>query len=166
MRIHHLNCGCMCPLGGRMWDGVSHGLRARLVCHCLLIETDDGLVLVDTGFGTRDVDHPYERLSPLFVYSNNIQFDRRDTALEQIEDLGSNEVEEYVLVYPDRANIAEGRLSILAPVGTALIGARSGAIVDWPTPGGIRRLKIHRVTPPDDAPAAARSPSAVFTASR
>ena len=68
-------------------------------------------------------------------------------ARAQIEDLGTNEVEEYVLVYPDRANIAEGRLSILAPVGTALIGARSGAIVDWPTPGGIRRLKIHRVTP-------------------
>jgi glyoxylase-like metal-dependent hydrolase (beta-lactamase superfamily II) len=103
MRIHHLNCGCMCPLGGRMWDGVSHGLRARLVCHCLLIETDDGLVLVDTGFGTRDVDHPYERLSPLFVYSNNIQFDRRDTALEQIQDLGfsAGDVRHIVLTHLD-----------------------------------------------------------------
>ncbi len=43
---------------------------------------------------------------------------------------------------------AAGRLSILAPIGTALIGFREGSIVDWPTPGGIRRLKIHRVTQP------------------
>jgi hypothetical protein len=38
MRIHHLNCGCMCPVGGRLWDGVSRGLTANLVCHCQLIE--------------------------------------------------------------------------------------------------------------------------------
>ena len=83
----------------------------------------------------------------------------------QIEDLGTNEVEDYTLVYPDQANIAEGRLSILAPVGTALLGYRTGAIVDWPTPGGIRRLKIHRVTPPHDGPAIP-SPAVAFTASR
>ena len=48
MKIHHLNCGCMCPLGGAFYDGFSKGLKAHLVCHCLLIETDrDGLVLVD-----------------------------------------------------------------------------------------------------------------------
>ncbi len=45
MRIHHLNCGCMCPVGGRLWDGASRGATARLVCHCLLIETDQGLAL-------------------------------------------------------------------------------------------------------------------------
>ena len=59
MRIHHLNCGCMCPVGGRLWDGVSRGPTAQLVCHCLLVETDSGLVLVDTGFGLRDVEEPY-----------------------------------------------------------------------------------------------------------
>ena len=40
MRVHHLNCGCMCPLGGALMDGVSSGPTARLACHCLLIETD------------------------------------------------------------------------------------------------------------------------------
>jgi hypothetical protein len=50
MKIHHLNCGCMCPFGGAFYDGFSKGLHAHLVCHCLLIETDrDGLILVDTG---------------------------------------------------------------------------------------------------------------------
>ena len=58
MRIHHLNCGTCCPVGGRMFDGCSDSAFGRLVCHCLLIETDEGLVLVDTGFGMKDVDHP------------------------------------------------------------------------------------------------------------
>jgi glyoxylase-like metal-dependent hydrolase (beta-lactamase superfamily II) len=89
MRVHHLNCGCMCPLGGALMDGASSGPTARLACHCLLVETDrDGLVLVDTGFGTRDVTEPYSRLSPLFIYLNRIQFDPSDTALHQIEALG------------------------------------------------------------------------------
>ncbi|MFP3577877.1 hypothetical protein SB752_32900, partial [Brevibacillus sp. SIMBA_040] len=63
MRVHHLNCGCMCPLGRALFDGYSRGLTASVVCHCVLIETGtNGLILVDTGFGQQDVQHP-ERLS-------------------------------------------------------------------------------------------------------
>ena len=40
MRIHHLDCGPMRPLGGALMDGVSPGLVGRLTCHCLAIETD------------------------------------------------------------------------------------------------------------------------------
>ncbi len=81
MRIHHLNCGCMCPLGGRLFDGRSRGVYAHIVCHCLAVETDAGLVLVDTGFGPRDFRNPVERLSGLFVEMNNIVFDRRYTVV-------------------------------------------------------------------------------------
>lgn len=89
MRIHHLNCGCMCPIGGALFDGFSRGLTAQLVCHCLLIETDrDGLVLVDTGFGQEDVEHPSHRLSRFFRYFNNIRLEHRYTALQQIKQLG------------------------------------------------------------------------------
>ena len=85
MRIHHLNCGCMCPVGGRLWDGVSRGPTAQLVCHCLLVETDaSGLVLVDTGFGSRDVEDPYGRLSPLFIHMNRIRLEHRYTALAEV----------------------------------------------------------------------------------
>jgi glyoxylase-like metal-dependent hydrolase (beta-lactamase superfamily II) len=104
MRIHHLNCGCMCPVGGKLWDGVSRGLTAHLVCHCLLVETDrDGLVLVDTGFGSQDVERPYERLSPLFIHANRIQFDHRDTALEQVRERGFSpqDVRHIVLTHLD-----------------------------------------------------------------
>ena len=54
--IHHLSCGTLCPRGARLVSGEG-GLRerARLVCHCLLIEGAEGLVLVDTGFGLDDV---------------------------------------------------------------------------------------------------------------
>ncbi len=103
MHIHHLNCGCMCPLGGALFDGFSRGLTAHLVCHCLLIETDRGLVLIDTGFGLQDVQSPYARLSPFFVHFNNIQFDRKYTAIEQVKQLGfsANDVRHIVLTHLD-----------------------------------------------------------------
>ncbi|GAA5036220.1 hypothetical protein [Actinopolymorpha pittospori] len=61
MRVHHLNCGTMRPLGGRLIDGRGGFLhRAELVCHCLLVETGDELVLVDTGMGSPSVERPGE----------------------------------------------------------------------------------------------------------
>lgn len=88
MRIHHLNCGLMAPLGGALFDGVSNGATAKLTCHCLLLETDQGLVLVDTGFGMKDVREGSRRISPIFVYVDNIQFDPELTAVRQIAALG------------------------------------------------------------------------------
>ena len=63
MRVHHLNCGTMRPPGGRLVDG-GPGVfrRAEVVCHCLLVETGTGLVLIDTGFGTPADDRPAQWL--------------------------------------------------------------------------------------------------------
>jgi glyoxylase-like metal-dependent hydrolase (beta-lactamase superfamily II) len=93
----------MCPIGGALFDGFSRGLTARLVCHCLLVETDQGLVLIDTGFGLRDIKSPYSRLSPFFIHFNGIQFDRKYTALDQIERLGfsASDVRHIVLTHLD-----------------------------------------------------------------
>ena len=66
----------------------------------------------------------------------------------EFEDLGTGEVEDYTVTFPERARVEEKRLSILAPIGIALIGCRVGDIVQWATPGGLRQLKIRRVTPP------------------
>ena len=56
MRIHHINTGTMCPIGRRFVNGTgSIFQRARMVCHCLLVETHDGLALVDTGIGLGDI---------------------------------------------------------------------------------------------------------------
>jgi glyoxylase-like metal-dependent hydrolase (beta-lactamase superfamily II) len=93
MRIHHLNCGTDCPIGGALFDGRSKGLLGHLVCHCLLIETDaHGLVLVDTGYGLRDVAHPHRHPQPRITLPwrlmLNIRLHERDTAIRQIEALG------------------------------------------------------------------------------
>jgi regulator of nucleoside diphosphate kinase len=74
------------------------------------------------------------------------------------EDLGTSELEEYTITFPEKADVERHRISILAPIGTALIGCRVGDVVQWSTPGGIRRLKVRRVT----APAAETSAPAVF----
>jgi glyoxylase-like metal-dependent hydrolase (beta-lactamase superfamily II) len=103
MRIHHLNCGTCCPVGGRLFDGRSNGPLGHIVCHCLLIETDAGLVLVDTGFGTRDVDHPRRRLSPFFLTLNNMQLRKEETAIAQVRRLGFDpaDVRHIVLTHLD-----------------------------------------------------------------
>ena len=56
------------------------------------------------------------------------------------------EFEEYIITFPERADVAKKRVSILAPIGTGLIGCREGNVVTWTTPGGVRRLRICRVT--------------------
>lgn len=59
MIIHHLDAGTMCPALGRL-IGNGRGLgRGTMVCHCLVIETaKDGLIVVDTGFGTQECERP------------------------------------------------------------------------------------------------------------
>src|SRR3954449_5591160 len=66
MKMPHLNCGAMQPYGGALFDGDTRGLGpANLTCHCLLLETSIGLVLVDTGTVSRHAVDAARRLSPL-----------------------------------------------------------------------------------------------------
>lgn len=88
IRIHHLNCGTMCPYGGRLMSGQGGVFEAsEMCCHCLLIETDGGLVLVDTGIGTDDVANP-ARMGTAFRALTRPQFRLEETARAQIERLG------------------------------------------------------------------------------
>jgi regulator of nucleoside diphosphate kinase len=66
----------------------------------------------------------------------------------EFEDIETGEVDEYTITFPERADVDAGRMSILAPIGIALIGCRVGSVVKWSTPGGIRQLKVRRVTAP------------------
>ncbi|HEX8214524.1 MAG TPA: MBL fold metallo-hydrolase [Allosphingosinicella sp.] len=108
MKIHHLNCGTDCPVGGALFDGRSLGLTGRLVCHCLLIETPgSGLVLIDTGYGLKDVHHPHgepdERITRTMRTMLNIRFREEETALRQIDALGLSpaDVRHIVLTHLD-----------------------------------------------------------------
>lgn len=89
MRVHHLNCVSACPLGGLLMDGFSKdALRGRLTSHCMLLETPEGLVLVDTGYGLRDVHDPHGRLAEFFLAMNKPELREEMTAIRQIERLG------------------------------------------------------------------------------
>jgi len=51
----------------------------------------------------------------------------------------------YTLVFPEDADISKGLISVLAPLGTALLGRRQGDLFETRVPGGIRRLRVERV---------------------
>jgi glyoxylase-like metal-dependent hydrolase (beta-lactamase superfamily II) len=88
MAIHHLNCGTLCPYGGRLVTGEAGLTGAEICCHCLLIEAAGQLVLVDTGLGAEDVAHPYRRLGVAFAAALRPRAERWETALEQVRELG------------------------------------------------------------------------------
>jgi regulator of nucleoside diphosphate kinase len=60
-------------------------------------------------------------------------------------DLDTREEEIYTLVYPENADSAEGKISVLAPIGTAMLGYRVGDVFEWDVPAGKRRLKVDRI---------------------
>jgi regulator of nucleoside diphosphate kinase len=65
-------------------------------------------------------------------------------------DLTGGSRREITLVYPHEAAPGIGKISVLAPLGTALLGYRQGDEVEWLMPGGIRRLRIESVRSPDE----------------
>ncbi|MFI9407942.1 MBL fold metallo-hydrolase [Nocardia sp. NPDC052316] len=77
MKVHHLNCGTMRPIA----------TPGGLVCHVLLIETERGLVLVDSGLGVHDARAPGQRFGPgrFFVRP---RFDPNEAAINQIQRMG------------------------------------------------------------------------------
>ncbi|MCP3801080.1 MBL fold metallo-hydrolase [Allokutzneria sp. A3M-2-11 16] len=84
MRVHHLNCGSLAPPFRKLVNG-DGGLfaRAELVCHCLLVETGSGLVLVDTGVGI----HPGATTGE-FRRGMRPSMRASETAIEQVRALG------------------------------------------------------------------------------
>lgn len=62
-----------------------------------------------------------------------------------ITDTESGEKTTYTLVFPSAANISENKLSIMAPLGMALLGYRTGDIIEWPVPSGVRKLKVDQI---------------------
>jgi regulator of nucleoside diphosphate kinase len=63
----------------------------------------------------------------------------------RLRDLQSDDVYTFTLVYPADADVQAGKVSVLAPLGSALLGARAGHEVTWESPAGPRRAKIVRV---------------------
>jgi regulator of nucleoside diphosphate kinase len=60
----------------------------------------------------------------------------------EIEDVESGETESYTLTLPAQADFDQGRLSVLTPIGAGLLGYGEGDEIEWPTPGGLRRIRV------------------------
>lgn len=88
LEIHHLNCLTMCPPGRRLLRGEGGWTEpAEVVCHCLLVETGRGLVLVETGVGLGAVNGTL-RLPGYFRTLMRPRLREEATAVRQIEAMG------------------------------------------------------------------------------
>src|SRR4051812_5450734 len=84
MKVHHLNCASFCPpLFASRVNSVG-----KLVCHCLLVESADGLILVDTGLGAKVLAEPSRRSPPGSLKMMGACLAPRETAVQQIARLG------------------------------------------------------------------------------
>lgn len=63
----------------------------------------------------------------------------------EMMDLTTGEPGSYTLVFPDDADIDDDLISVLDPLGTAMIGYCTGDKFEWPTPGGTIRFRVGRV---------------------
>lgn len=122
-KVHHLNCATLCMSGGRLLSGKgSLFQKALMPCHCLLIETDDGLVLIDTGFGYQDITSPTFPDTYLAKYFLGASLNIEECALTQIKKMGfsASDVRHIVLTHmdPDHAggliDFPQAKVHILA----------------------------------------------------
>lgn len=63
----------------------------------------------------------------------------------RLRDLETGEEVTYTLVFPNQANIEQGRISVVAPIGTAMLGHRVGDDFEWEVPAGFVRFRIEEV---------------------
>ncbi len=63
----------------------------------------------------------------------------------RLKDLKTDEEMVYRLSFPTEANFDEGKISILAPVGMAMLGYRRGDVIEWEVPSGMRSLQVEEV---------------------
>lgn len=63
-----------------------------------------------------------------------------------LRDVASGEEEEWVLCFPNQADIYENKLSVLAPMGIAMLGSKPGDVIEWDTPRGVAKAEIVKIS--------------------
>lgn len=119
---------------------ISEEDRARLVALIELTQTDprvrrDYLVALQEELRRARIV-PADKIPADVITMNSIV---------RLQDLDLDESEEMELVYPAEADVTRQRISILAPIGTAILGYRIGDIIEWPVPAGMRRLRVEEI---------------------
>ena len=99
------------------------------------------------GHGRKDLESLEEELARAEIVSpEDIPPDVVTTNSKVVlRDIDTSERMTYTLVFPNKANIKTGAISVLAPIGTAILGYAKGDIIEWPVPSGVRRICIEEV---------------------
>ena len=104
------------------------GERSRRVNHQYLARLEEELERAETVA-------PEEVPSDVITMRSRVRLRDLDAGGEMV----------YTLVFPSEANFDEGKISVLAPVGTAMLGYRVGDAIEWQVPSGLRRLKVEEL---------------------
>jgi transcription elongation GreA/GreB family factor len=148
-------------LGNVDYFEMPHGFKGVLEASALIFfayiyitESDmnrlQGLLESGSKFGYRDKKHLIELEDELnrarVVPAKDIPGDVITmNSRVRLRDLDSGQEIVYSLVFPGDANLAENKISVLAPIGIALIGYRVGDTIEWKVPGGLKRLKVEEI---------------------
>lgn len=62
-----------------------------------------------------------------------------------LKDLETGDEKQFTLVFPRQANIDQNKVSILAPVGTAMLGCSIGHIITWNAPAGVQKMRVEKI---------------------
>jgi regulator of nucleoside diphosphate kinase len=63
----------------------------------------------------------------------------------RVRELDTGEEKTYTLVFPWDADFAQGKISVLAPIGTAILGRRASDVIEWHAPRGWKTLQVLKI---------------------
>ena len=92
----------------------------------------DSVEQLDAELARAEVVSPHEVSGDVVTMNSEVVY----------EEVGSGAQRRIRIVYPEDANAQRGWVSVLAPLGSALLGLRVGQEIDWRVPRGVRRLRI------------------------
>ena len=109
--------------------------------------SDDGLRALEQELNRAVVVAPEDIAKTVVTMNSRIRIYDLDRAFEFV----------CTVVFPGEANAENNRISVLAPLGTALLGCRVGQVIRFSAPGGMRRVKIMAIEYQPEASARKRS---------
>jgi len=104
--------------------------------HAAALERREYLDALEAELGRARVVEPTEMPADVITMNSTVR----------LRDLDADQIETYTLVYPDFAEMSEHCISILDPLGTAIIGYRIGDVIQWQAPDGPKRLKVEEMS--------------------